>query len=133
MDLDNRVKPLLDMAQWAGIIDNDCEVAALDMEWVTKDRAPTGCRIVITPGLRVSTDAAPVITPEKMLYAMGRKALGDGAGGLITKLLKAHKGDAEQARVVIELAANKDDPLAYVAAVIRSKGKDGMKAQGEAW
>lgn len=32
-DLDNLIKPLLDALQWAGIMENDCQVRGLSIRW----------------------------------------------------------------------------------------------------
>lgn len=55
---------------------------------------------------------------EKDLFARGKQVAGQGAGGLIAKLLKAKGGNVALARAAIELAATKQNPREYLGAVI---------------
>ena len=54
---------------------------------------------------------------NKRLYRLGREILGDQAGGLLAKLKKTH-GLTTAALMLLE-ASLKDDPVAYLAAVLR--------------
>lgn len=63
-----------------------------------------------------AADAAPNIDLEKQLFARGKAVLGQSAGGLIAKLLKA-KG-LELARAAIETAATKQNPREYVGRIL---------------
>jgi hypothetical protein len=58
---------------------------------------------------------------EADLFRRGKEVLGQDAGGLIAKLLKARDGNIALARAVIELASTKQDPREYVGAVIHHK------------
>lgn len=65
-------------------------------------------------------DAAPAAPdPERELFARGKEVLGNEAGGLIAKLLKAKNKNVALARSVIETASQKQDAREYVSAVIR--------------
>jgi hypothetical protein len=60
------------------------------------------------------------LTPdqETQLFARGKQVLGENAGGLITRLIKA-RGTVAKARSAIEAASEKQDPREYVSAIIR--------------
>ena len=132
-DLDNRIKVLLDFAQKAGIVEDDSNTSAIDISWGSVEQAPTGCRVVINPGERKSVLAEPS-TPGQELYARGRDVLGAASGGLITKLLKLNSGVVPLTRAVIEVASTKNDPAAYVGAVVHQKSKGStLQDKGEAW
>lgn len=62
--------------------------------------------------------------PEKELFDRGKQVLGNGAGGLIAKLLKA-KGSVAQARAAIEQASEKSNPREYVSAIVNAKPREG--------
>jgi hypothetical protein len=57
--------------------------------------------------------------PEREYFLRGREVLGNGAGGLIGKLLKARGGNVALARAAIEQASQKQNPTEYVAAICR--------------
>jgi hypothetical protein len=57
--------------------------------------------------------------PEREYFMRGREVLGKGAGGLISKLLKAKGGNVALARAAIEQASQKQNPTEYVAACCR--------------
>lgn len=61
---------------------------------------------------------APITNQEADLYRRGKEVLGEGAGGLIKKLLAA-KGTVAAARAAIEQASEKGVPREYIAAIIR--------------
>jgi hypothetical protein len=70
-------------------------------------------------------ETAPVISmPAKssdaQVYALGRKVLGNSAGGLITRLRKECQYDDVLATEILTGAAEKDDPKAWVAKCIAS-------------
>lgn len=48
-DVDNYMKAVLDWAQQAGIISDDCNVMDNRTSWVTDEEAPTGAVLIITP------------------------------------------------------------------------------------
>lgn len=48
-DADNNAKALLDACEHLGIISNDRNARRVIQEIVSKDRAPLGCRLTITP------------------------------------------------------------------------------------
>ena len=121
------------MAQTAGIIENDGNVQAIYVLWCSNELAPTGCRMVITPGSTLQLPAVEPPTPAQELYARGRAVLGAKAGGLITKLLKMHNNVIPLARATIEVASTKTDPAAYVGAVARGPKETSLQAKGEAW
>ena len=64
-------------------------------------------------------------SPEAELFARGKEVLGNNAGGLIAKLLKAKESDVALARAAIETASTKQDPREYIGKVLR-KGKGGQ-------
>ena len=57
--------------------------------------------------------------PEREFFLRGREVLGNGAGGLIGKLLKAKGGNVALARAALEQASQKQNPTEYVAAICR--------------
>lgn len=63
-----------------------------------------------------AADAAPSL--EKELFERGKQVLGQDAGGLIAKLLKAKKKDVALARAAIETASTKQKPREYIGRVI---------------
>lgn len=66
--------------------------------------------------LKRTQDAADAAMPptaaeqERELFRRGKGVLGQNAGGLIKKLLKAKTGSVELARAAVETAATKQDP-----------------------
>lgn len=48
-DADNSAKAVLDAAEKLGLIRNDADARKVTQELVGKDRAPLGCRLIITP------------------------------------------------------------------------------------
>jgi hypothetical protein len=58
-------------------------------------------------------------TPEREFFARGKATLGQGAGGMLAKLLKAKGGNVALARAAIEQASQKENPTEYVAAICR--------------
>lgn len=132
-DLDNRIKPLLDVIQYAEIVEDDSGLLSLSISWCGQDMAPTGCRMVISDGAKIIEASQPQ-SPEKALFERGREVLGAKAGGLIAKLLKSQKNVVPLARATIEYASLKDNPSAYVASVIGHKGKTSdPRERGDAW
>jgi uncharacterized protein YdaU (DUF1376 family) len=61
------------------------------------------------------------VTPESELFRRGAEVLGSGCGGLIVKLRKSCDGSIPQARSVIEMASEKNNPREYVSAAIRNR------------
>lgn len=59
--------------------------------------------------------------PEVELFRRGKEVLGQNAGGLIVKLLKA-RGSVQHARASIEIAETKQDPREYIGALLRGNG-----------
>ncbi len=57
--------------------------------------------------------------PERELFKRGRAILGKTAGGQIAKLKAACGGNVALARSRLELAATKDRPAEFIAAIIR--------------
>lgn len=64
---------------------------------------------------------------RKELFDRGKDVLGDGAGGMIQKLLAAKHGMIALARAAIEQAATMDDPRQYIGAIVRG-GLNGKAA-----
>jgi hypothetical protein len=69
-------------------------------------------------GVATATTPSSNGDQECELFRRGKEILGEKSGGLIKNLLKA-KGRIELARAAIEVAATKQDPREYVAAIIR--------------
>ncbi len=65
---------------------------------------------------------------EREYFARGKQVLGQSAGGLLARLLKAKQGCVPMARAVVEMAATKQDPREWVSRVAGPKptitGKD---------
>jgi hypothetical protein len=57
--------------------------------------------------------------PERELFKRGRVILGKSAGGQLAKLKAACGGNISLARSKLELAATKDKPSEFIAAIIR--------------
>lgn len=70
----------------------------------------------IKEGKEDAAGAAPTL--ESQLFARGKEVLGENAGGMIVKLLKAKNKNVPLARSAIEMAATKSDPREYIGAVI---------------
>lgn len=68
------------------------------------------------------------VTPESDLFRRGKQVLGNGAGGLISKLLKAKKGEVALARAAVEMASTKQSPREYIGGVIRGGEREEMGA-----
>lgn len=63
--------------------------------------------------------APPLASNEEAdLYRRGRQLLGENAGGLVSKLLKAKNGSIPLARAAIEQSATKDKPREYIGRVV---------------
>jgi uncharacterized protein DUF1376 len=79
--------------------------------------APNGARgdLFVTP-------SAP--DPEADLFRRGKEVLGNSAGSLIARLLKARDGKVPLARAIIEQASLKQNPREYVGAVIRGQERN---------
>jgi hypothetical protein len=73
--------------------------------------------------------------PEAELFRRSREILGNNAGGLTVKLLKAKSGSIPLARAALETSATKADPREYIGAIIRSRDGDTrtLRERGEAW
>lgn len=82
-----------------------------------------------------AADAAPNL--ERELFERGKQVLGQDAGGLIAKLLKAKKKDVALARAAIETASTKQKPREYIGAVIAGGAPSGegkrLTADEEYW
>lgn len=55
---------------------------------------------------------------KKPLYAIGARVLGSKTGGMVTNLLKHHRGDLDATRRTLERAADKANPREWVGAII---------------
>ena len=69
-----------------------------------------------------SGSADGAVDSEKGLFDLGREVLGRKSGGLVTRLRKAIRNDTEVANV-LEAAATKSDPAAYVGGVLRKRAE----------
>ncbi len=47
-DLDNYIKPVLDVLQGSGVVENDCMVKRLNVYWKKKSKEASGVTCVIT-------------------------------------------------------------------------------------
>jgi hypothetical protein len=76
-------------------------------------------------------------TAEAELFRRGKAILGENAGGLIAKLLKAKGGSVAQAGAALELASEKENPREFLGATIRSRDGGGdhrtARERGDAW
>ena len=68
---------------------------------------------------------------NKRLYRLGREILGENAGGLLAKLKKTH-GLTTTALMLLE-ASMKDDPVAYLGAVLREAKPDDQPRTVSHW
>lgn len=75
-----------------------------------------------TPSPKKKKDGAdaPPKSLEQQLFDRGKEVLGEAAGGLISKLLKAKDGNVALARAAIEQASTKQKPSEYIGAVVRN-------------
>jgi hypothetical protein len=80
-----------------------------------------------------AADAAPNFenghdppTPETELFVRGKAVLGNNAGGLIAKLIKAKGGKLQLARAVIETADTKQNPREYIGRVIAGNERSSL-------
>ncbi len=113
------------------------------------NRGPTGSPITQKPEARdqnperkkdAAADAAPsdvlirADDHEAQLFRRGKEVLGQNAGGLIAKLLKAKGSNIALARAAIETASTKENPREYIGAVANGgKSKEDLRARGYAW
>jgi hypothetical protein len=70
---------------------------------------------------KVTAGKPAPVDPQAELFERAKAVLGQDAGGLIAKLLKAKNGIVPHARAVIEQASTKQDPREYVGRVIRGR------------
>jgi len=75
--------------------------------------------------------------PDADLYRRGKEILGQSAGGMISKLLKAKGGNVALARAALETASTKDDPREFVGKILSGANSrdspEDLRARGEAW
>ena len=70
--------------------------------------------------LEVRKKDADPIQLERELFIRGKQILGQQAGGLIVKLLKAKHGNVALARSALETASTKQNPREYVVACLKT-------------
>lgn len=87
-------------------------------------KAEVKAHILDTRDQKEDAAAPPSDDQEKQLFERGKQVLGQDAGGLIAKLLKAKGKNIAAARAVIETASNKQKPREYVGGVLRGQGGD---------
>ena len=75
-------------------------------------------------------EPTPLEIARKELFDRGKEVLGDGAGGMIQKLLAAKHGNIALARAAIEQASTMDNPREYIGAIIRG-GINGKTANAK--
>ncbi len=68
---------------------------------------------------------------DKRFYRLGREILGDNAAGLLTKLKKA-SGMTTAALMLLE-ASMKDDPVAYIGAILSEAKPDEPSIKFQHW
>ena len=100
----------------------------------SRNAMPPGIAPTPSPTKKEGAPSAPSTNPEKELFERGREVLGKRAGGLIAKLLKAHRGSIAQTKTTIERAAEKHSPVEYVAAIINALANNRpLTAAGNLW
>ncbi|WLA75065.1 hypothetical protein QIH77_07660 [Bradyrhizobium diazoefficiens] len=89
--------------------------------------APVGARsgsaeLDFGEALAPPQQAKPMPPPdaETELFRRAKEVLGNGSGGLVSRLLKAKGGKIPLARAAIEQASTKHDPREYIGAIIRA-------------
>ncbi len=74
---------------------------------------------------------------ERDYFRRGKEVLGQSAGSMLARLLKARHGCVPLARAIIETASTKENPREYVARIIGTKpavtGSDGFGYARSFW
>jgi hypothetical protein len=70
---------------------------------------------------------APWVSEEADYFRRGKEVLGPSAGGLLAKL-RDHKGSIAEARAVVEIASQKDNPREYVGRVLTGPARRATRA-----
>lgn len=73
----------------------------------------------------------PLEIERKDLFDRGKAVLGDGAGGLIQKLLAEKHGNLALARAAVEQASTMDNPRQYIGGILRGIGNGKTGNGGE--
>lgn len=90
-------------------------------EGVTETVTVTPPREQIAETEKKDAATPPLGNPEKELFDRGKSVLGQAAGGLIAKLLKAKNGSIALARAAIEQASEKQNPREYIGRILNGE------------
>lgn len=70
---------------------------------------------------------------ETELFRRGKQVLGNNAGGLIAKLLKAKSGNVALARAAVEQASQRQDAREYIGGIVRGQDPPGQVYGVDRW
>lgn len=94
----------------------------------SEKESPSGVAVA-TKGRIVLPDKVAA-SPERELFAYGKRLLGRDAGGIIVKLRKACEFDDAYAMELLREASTKENPKEWICAVIRNSTEVGRMMRG---
>lgn len=81
----------------------------------------------VVPEAKPAKPKPPADDPKKRLYDRGKEIFGPEAGGIITNVLKAKENKIGKALALIEDAAEKRDPVAWINGWLWNHGPPGLE------